>query len=284
MAALGDVGESHFMAEPEAKGTGPVLTWAAWSLLQEDPEAVIASLHADHAINPWPAFQELVRRGGRLAWETRQLFTIAVPPSRPETGYGYIRPGSPVATPGDLEAFTVLAFVEKPDRENAEAYVASGYLWNSGIFLWRADVFLEEIRAVAPELAQHLPLLERGDVPGFFREVPSISVDEAVLERSRRVASLRATFRWDDVGAWESLSRTLPAGEGGNVSMGEAHFHESTRNIVMAEDGRVVLFGVENLVVVRSGDIVLVADRDRTPDLKSLLKALPPELRDPEKP
>ena len=280
--ALEGLDPAQFMVEPQAKGTGPVLTWAAWSLLREDPEAVIVSLHADHAIEPWGEFQRLIRNAGALARTHASLFTVAVPPNRPETGYGYIRPGEALRAGGEIEAFLVQSFVEKPDLETAEAYVRDGYLWNSGIFLWRADLFLEEVKAVAPELGDLLPLLEAGDVDGFFSRAPSISVDEAVLERSSRVASVRATFAWDDVGSWEALCRTCPGDEAGNVALGNVHLEDARRNIVMVEEGEVVLFGVEGLVVVRSGDILLVADRRRTGELKALLKSLPPHLRDPE--
>jgi mannose-1-phosphate guanylyltransferase len=282
--ALPDVSPHQYMVEPQAKGTAPVLVWAAWTLLQKDPEAVLVSLHADHAIQPQGAFQDLIRLGANLARDSGKLFTIAVPPSRPEVGYGYIRPGESIPAPGALDAFLVKAFVEKPDRETAEAYLEAGYLWNSGIFLWRADVFLEEIRLFAPELARHIPLLEGGDVDGFFQAVPSISVDEALLERSQRVASLRATFQWDDVGCWEALSRTCSTDEEGNVVQGSVHLLESRENIVLAEEGEMVLFGVEGLVVVRRGDTILVAKRDRTPELKTLLETLPEGMRDPETP
>jgi mannose-1-phosphate guanylyltransferase len=280
--ALEGMEPASFLVEPQAKGTGPVLTWAAWSLLREDPEAVVVSLHADHAIEPWDEFQNLIRKAGALARTEASLFTVAVPPDRPETGYGYIRPGEKLEAGGGIDAFRVRSFVEKPDRETAEAYVEAGYLWNSGIFLWRADLFLEEVKAVAPELGELLPLLEAGDVEGFFREAPNISVDEAVLERSGRVASVRATFAWDDVGSWEALCRTCPGDAAGNVALGKVHLQDARNNIVMAEEGDVVLFGVQGLVVVRSGDILLVTDRRRTGELKALLKSLPDRLRDPE--
>jgi mannose-1-phosphate guanylyltransferase len=209
---------------------------------------------------------------------------VAVPPTRPETGYGYIEPGEPLEEIPGVEAFRVRSFVEKPDRETAERYVAQGFLWNSGIFLWKAVTFLEEVRRVTPELASLLPYLERSDVEGFFREAPVLSVDEGVLERSARVASLRATFQWDDVGAWEALGRTRGRDEAGNVALGSLHAVDARNNIVMAEEGAVVLFGVEDLVVVRSGEVVMVADRHRTPELKTLLKSLPSHLRDPDTP
>lgn len=280
--ALGELDPSTFLVEPQPRGTGPVLVWAAWVICQIDPNAIIVSLHADHAIEPSSAFHTLIRDGARVAKKTDALFTVAVPPTRPETGYGYIQPGETIPSPAGAEAFRVRSFVEKPDLDTAQEYLKAGYLWNSGIFLWRAAFFLEEVRAVAPELGSLIQHLETGDVERFFREAPVISVDEAVLERSSRVASLRATFRWDDVGAWEALSRTRPADGAGNVLLGSVQAVDSRENIVMAEDGTVVLFGVEGLAVVLSGGIVLVADRDRTPDLKTLLESLPSRLRNPD--
>jgi len=279
---LSELAPSSYLVEPQPRGTGPVLVWAAWVITRSDPEAVIISLHADHTIQPPEAFLSLIQDGAEAARTTDALFTVAVPPSRPETGYGYIRPGEPLPVQGRADAFRVRSFVEKPELDTAREYMELGYFWNSGIFLWRAALFLEEVKAVAPELGDLLPLLEAGDVEAYFREAPNISVDEAVLERSSRVASLKATFQWDDVGTWEALARTRPADGMGNVLVGSAEAVDSKENIVMAEDGTVVLFGVEGLVVVRSGDVVLVADRSRTSDLKSLLEALPQQLRDPE--
>jgi mannose-1-phosphate guanylyltransferase len=282
--ALGGLSLSSFLVEPQPRGTGPVLLWAAWVISRIDPEAIIVSLHADHAIEPMSAFQELVRHGTEVARSTDALFTVAVLPTRAETGYGYIQPGERLPAGAGAHAFHVRSFVEKPDLETAQKYMESGYLWNSGIFLWRASVFLDEVRAVAPELGDLIPRLEEGDTEGFFRAAPMISVDEAVLERSSRVAALRATFQWDDVGSWEALSRTRAADEAGNVLLGSVEAVDSRENIVMAEEGTVVLFGVEGLAVVRSGDIVLVADRLRTPELKKLLEVLPARLRDPDSP
>jgi mannose-1-phosphate guanylyltransferase len=280
---LGELDPASFLVEPQAKGTGPVLTWAAWEISRADPDAILVSLHADHAIQPVSEFQRLIADGVGAIREIDALFTVAVPPTRPETGYGYIQPGDGIQTRGNTEAFWVRSFVEKPDLDKAKEYLQMGYSWNSGIFLWRADLFLEEVRTVAPELGDLLPLLEQGDVEGFFEQAPNISVDEAIMERSSRVASLAATFQWDDVGAWEALARTRAGDAVGNVTTGTVFAVESRENIVVAEEGTVVLFGVDGLAVVRSGDVVLVADRARTPDLKKLLEALPEHLRDPGK-
>lgn len=271
-----------FLVEPAARGTAPVLAWAAHELASRDPEAVLVSLHSDHVIEPLDALHRVLDGAARLAREERLLVTVGAEPDRPATGYGYVRPGEPLESPRGVDAFRVDSFVEKPDAATARRYLGEGYLWNTGIFVWRADVFLEQVRRWAPEVAEHLPLLDAGDVEGFFGAVRSITVDVAVLERSDRVATIRAPFRWDDVGSWGALPRTLPRDAGGNVSVGDVHLVEASDNTVVSEDGSVVLFGVEDLVVVRTSTVTLVTRRDRAPDLKRLLTRLPPELRDPE--
>lgn len=281
-AALPDLPASAFRIEPRAMGTGPVLAWAAHSALLEDPDAVLVSLHADHRIAPDEAFRATIGDAVRVAIESDLLVTIGVPPVRPETGYGYLFPGEALAgAVGDPPARRVAGFVEKPDPEQAEALVREGYRWNTGIFVWRAARFLEEVRAHSPEIGPYLPLLDTGDPEAFFRAVQPIAVDHAVLERSNRVACVDARFEWDDVGSWESLSRTLAPDARGNVGSGAVRIVEGENNIVWSDAGAVVLWGVSGLVAVRAGDIVLVFPRDRAPDLKSLVSGLPEELRNP---
>lgn len=277
---LSGLPDSCYWVEPRARGTGPVLAWAAHRIRREDPEGVMISLHADHVIDPEEAFLELLPRAGALARERDLLLTVAVRPDRPETGYGYIRAGEPVADEEGLRAWRVETFVEKPDRATAEAYLERGYLWNSGIFLWPAACFLDEVKTHAPEIGEPLSLLDRGDDEAYFEAVPTISVDEAVLERSGRVGTVEATFRWDDVGSWEALSRTVAGDEAGNHARGEVHAVDSRNCLAWGEDGPVVLFGVEDLVVVRSGNVTLVTRRGRASDLKSLLDRLPEGLRE----
>jgi len=293
----GEALDDLFWVEPRPRGTAPVLVWAAHRMHRDDPDSAMISLHSDHFIEPEPAFLELLPRAAALAREHDLLFTIAVPPDRPETGYGYLRPGTPLgdtagatasaeATPGgagrapEPTAWRLGAFVEKPDHETAVRYLAEGYLWNSGIFVWSTARFLEEVRLHAPEVAEHLHLLDAGRDDEFFEVVSPISVDEAVLERSGRVGTLQATFRWDDVGNWDALARTRPADGGGNVCSGESHLLDARGNVVWAEDGPIVLFGVDNLVVARSGGVTLVAPRERASELKELVNRLPARLRD----
>lgn len=271
-----------FMAEPLARGTGPVLAWAAHRILREDPDAVLVSLHADHAIHPPEALEPVLRGAAEMARSENLLFTLAARPDRPETGYGYLRTGAGIENDRGLEAYRVEAFVEKPDRPTAERYLGEGYLWNTGMFVWSAATFLDEVRRCAPEMADHLAHLDRDDDLAFFRACEKISVDEAVLERSDRVATVAAPFEWDDVGSWEALSRTRGVDSDGNTLVGSATVVDGERNILYSEDGRIVVWGASDLVVVDAGGVTVVMSRERAPQLKDLLQALPEAARSPD--
>ncbi len=279
LQAVPHLGADNLMVEPRVRGTGPVLAWAAAEIVRQDPDAVIVSLHSDHVISPNEAFQQLLVSAARCARTHQRLLTIGVTPTRPETGYGYIKPGARFDT--NFDAYDVQQFKEKPDRELATQYIQRGYLWNSGIFVWPARLFLDEVARHSTEIAPHLAHAEAGDAEKFFAETPSISVDEAVLERSDKVAVMPATFMWDDVGAWDAVGRTRAGDEQGNVAVGEVFLLDSSNCIAWTEDSPIVLYGTDDLVVVRANNITFVAPRDRTPDLKRLIEQLPPELREP---
>ncbi|MFO7892946.1 MAG: mannose-1-phosphate guanylyltransferase [Longimicrobiales bacterium] len=284
----------HFLVEPRARGTAPVLVWAAYTIARHEPDAVMVSLHADHVIRPEPAFRALIADAAAAADAHDRLFTVGVRPTRPDTGYGYIRRGArldadggEISAPTDRPdadragAYAVDAFVEKPDAETARRYLETGtYLWNSGIFVWRVARLLDEVRAVTPELAALLPLLDNGDVEGYFQKAPKLSIDRGLLERSDRVGVMDATFEWDDVGTWDAVARTRAGDEAGNVVEGRAHLHDADGCVVWNEtDEPVVVFGVRGTVVVRRNGVTMVLPRDRAADLKNLLETLPPEIR-----
>jgi len=261
---------SRFFIEPEAKSTGPALAWAAFEIEKLSPGATMISLHADHVIQPLHQLEETIGRA--LEASSRgSLVCLGVRPDRPETGYGYVELG---AATGD-RTWQALQFVEKPDLATAERYLAAGaHLWNSGIFVWRAADLLAAVRDLAPEIAASLPVLEARGPDAFFQSVEPVSIDVAVMERSPRVEVALASFAWDDVGSWGALARTRDADEHGNVLVGSARAVDSARNVVWAEDGSVVLFDVEDLVVVRSGDMTMVTRRSAAPDLKKLVGRL----------
>jgi mannose-1-phosphate guanylyltransferase len=238
------------------------------------------SLHSDHVIRPASEFRAALAVAARVADTTGRLVTIGARPTRAETGYGYIRAGVPLA---DGAAAEVARFVEKPPLEEAERYVAEGWLWNTGIFVWRVDVLLHEIAAHTPELATLLPLLDRNDVAGFFERAPVLSIDHGLLERSAAVAVLPAAFEWDDVGAWDAVARTREPDAQGNIAVGDAFLEDCHGTIAWSEDGPIVAFGVDDVVIVRANGVTLVVDRARTAQLKDLLASLPANVLDADR-
>ena len=261
---------SRFLVEPAARSTGPALAWAAHEIERLSPGAIMISLHADHVIHPLSELAETIDRAVSAA-NRGSLVCLGVEPDRPETGYGYIEVGDGT---GD-RTWRARRFVEKPDLKTAEEYLATGgFLWNSGIFVWRAADLLDAVRDVAPEISRTLPLLESDGPEAFFSAVESISIDVAVMERAPAVEVALASFAWDDVGSWNAIARTRPMDSHGNVLVGSAAAIDATNNVVWAEEGEVVLFDVNDLVVVRSGDVTMVTRRSSAPDLKKLVTRL----------
>lgn len=279
--ALGTgIPSSQLVAEPRPAGTAAALTWAANRIAEAaGPDAVMMSVHADWAVSDTNGYRAALRQATRLASERRSLVTVGVVPSRPESGFGYIRPGERLADVDWVEAYRVAQFVEKPDRARAAAMLREGYLWNSGIFVWRVGDYLEEVRRHCPEVAGALND-HGGDLAAFFANVKSIAVDVGVLERSDRVLVIPGDFGWDDIGTWAALRRVRRSDASGNALEGPVTAVASSGNVVHAEGNEVVLFGVSDLVVVTHDGLTLVTTIDRAADLKDLLEAVPARLRE----
>jgi mannose-1-phosphate guanylyltransferase len=275
-ALLPQLPVENVIPEPRAAGTAPALAWAAVVVARRGhPSDVMVCVHADWAIGDDAEFRATLARAADVAEREKSLVTVGIVPTRADPGFGYIEPGEAIDG-----ARRVARFAEKPNRETAVRMVASGYLWNSGIFVWRAGDFLDEVRAQSPEVGPSLPLASAGDIDRFFTEVRPISVDEGVLERSARVLVIPGDFGWDDVGTWAALHRVRRRDESGNATFGDAHFVHATNNVVHAEGGTVVLYGVDDLVVVSRDGLTLVTTKDRAAELKLLLDVLPAGVRD----
>lgn len=274
--AIPEIPLANVIAEPRPAGTAAALAWAAHEIARRDgDDAVMMSVHADWAIGDPSEFRAALQRAAGVAERERALVTVGVVPSRPDPGFGYIRPGP--ALPGG--GMRVAEFVEKPNRERATEMVRDGYLWNSGIFVWCVGDFLQEVRAHTPEVATALADAP-ADIERFFSSVTSISVDVGVLERSSRVVVIPGDFGWDDVGTWAALARVRERDADGNAANGLVHLVDASDNVVQAEGNAVVLYGVSDLVVVVRDGLTLVTTTDKAADLKTLLEALPPEVRE----
>jgi mannose-1-phosphate guanylyltransferase/mannose-6-phosphate isomerase len=272
--------------EPEGRNTAPALTLAALYLVQRDADALMIVMPADHVMTQPAAFVDAVQQG-RMDAANGALVTFGIVPDRPETGYGYIRRGN--ALQGST-AYEVARFVEKPDQQTAQEYIESGeYYWNSGIFLMRADRWLEEVSRFAPAILEHChSAMENGRQDcDFFRvskadflSCPSDSIDYAVMEKSDRVVVLPLDAGWSDVGAWPALWDVCERDVNGNVMRGDV-LAEDTRNaFLLAQHRCLATVGVENIIVIETADAVLVASRDKAQNVKAIVSRLKAAKRD----
>ena len=267
----------NLIAEPRPAGTAAALAWAAHEIVRRGGrDAVMLSIHADWAVGDPEEFRAALSRAADAAEHHGALVTVGIVPVRADPSFGYIQPGDEVSD----GVRHVARFIEKPDRARAEVMVHDGFLWNSGIFVWRAGDFLDEISAHTPEVAPHLAA-HADDLEGFFGAVTTpISVDVGVLERSGKVLVLPGDFAWDDVGTWAALRRVRACDARNNALRGPVHAVDSRGNVVHTEGTVVVLYGVSDLVVVCRDGLTLVTTIDRASDLKTLIESLPPHIRD----
>lgn len=268
----------NFLIEPRAASTGPALVWATLEAARRDPEAAVVSMHADWSINDPSAFVSTAATALATASRHQVLVTVGMVPSRPETGFGYIIPGERL----DSAARRVEKFVEKPRAALALDLMAEGALWNSGLFAWRATDLRREVTLHTDEIGPWLPLLDAGDVAGFFRDVREVSIDVGVLERSTAVAVVAGDFDWDDIGTWEALARVRSRDRRGNVVHGPVTLVDCSDCIVWNDGPPMVLSGLRDLVVVHANARTLVLERARAADLKTILDLLPADVRELE--
>jgi len=270
---------ARLVFEPIGRNTAPAIGLAAEYLKRHDSDATMLVLPADHLIEDQPAFVKAVQMGARLAGDGF-LVTFGIRPERPDTGYGYIQLGSRIAGKGRLTAHRVQGFREKPSPARARAYLAAGnYVWNSGMFIWRVDKILAAFREFMPDFHAELEWFgrtigtrrEESALVRLYRTAPSISIDYAVMEKADNVACVRGTFDWDDVGSWLALGRHTRPNGSGNVAIGRFVARDSSRCVVDSDAGIVAALGVNDLVIVRAGDAVLVADKTSLGDIKQLL-------------
>jgi mannose-1-phosphate guanylyltransferase len=281
--ALPGLPAGNFLSEPVARNTAPCIGWATATVQRRDPDAVVMVLPSDHFIADEEAFRGMVSAAANLT-ETAAIATIGITPTRPETGYGYMEKGAPIGG----SAFAVSRFVEKPDRARAEAYVTSGqYLWNSGMFFFRARVMSDMIRQHLPELAAGMERIDRGARAGnemeaiesVFPSLPSISIDHGVMEKAESVAMVTGNFGWSDIGSWQSSWELAEKDANGNAAPKSAVIVDARGNFVSDlstdREGRVVaLVGVHDLAVVLTDDALLVIPLDRAQDVKKALETL----------
>ncbi len=271
--------KANLLVEPVARNTAPAIALAAVQVAARDPKGVMVVLPSDHHVADVPAFKRTLADAADLA-EAGHLVTLGIKPSRPETGYGYIQLGGPL----EGEGRKVRAFKEKPDLETARAYVASGdYLWNGGIFVFRVDVILEAFARHMPEMQKGLDALRKAVgkrtfgavLKKVFPKLPSTSIDYGVMEKAANIAVLPGDFGWSDVGSFAAIPEVRPADANGNVVSGAQAVVVDCHNCVVLADKRPLsVVGLTDMVVVDSGDAVLVVPKDKSQDVRKVVEAL----------
>ncbi len=275
--------EATILLEPERRDSAAAVgAAAAWAAVQ-DPHAIVAILAADHVFKDEKGFARLCAQAGKAA-EAGAIVTFGVKPDHPATGYGYIHPGEPLAA--DPKVRRVERFVEKPNKELAKTFVESGYLWNSGNFVFRADVMLGELKEFEPKIATATAEavgLAKTDLDFLvldrdaFVRAPRTSIDYAVMERTARAAVLEADVGWSDVGQWSTVWRLSPRDANGNSLRGRAVAIDSSNVLVRSEEHLAAVIGLENVIVVATADAVLVADQSQSDKVKDLVERLKAE-------
>jgi mannose-1-phosphate guanylyltransferase/mannose-6-phosphate isomerase len=270
--------EAIVVIEPVRRDSGPAIAAATAIAAARDPRAVILTLAADHIILDVEAFRATCI-AGRAAAEAGRIVTFGIKPTEPKTSYGYIRPGERI---GD-GVHAVRQFVEKPDAATAARYVSEGYLWNSGNFLFRADVLLSEIERLEPDIASAVKMAVAGTTddlgflrlqPEAFMRAPQKSIDYAVMEKTDRAAVVTGHFRWSDIGSWDALFDITPRDSAGNVLQGAVVSVDSNDCVVHSHDRLTAVVGVRDLIVVNSSDAVMVVPRARAQEVRELVDKL----------
>lgn len=272
---------SAIVLEPIGRNTAPAAAAAALIAVEKDPNAIVSLFPSDHVVGDEKAFQAALAVAVKAA-EAGKIVTFGLNPTSPETGYGYIQRGAALS---EIEgAYAVAAFKEKPELETAKAYLADGnYFWNGGMFVFRADVLLGEFEKFAPQIlppvreavanaVRDLDFIRlNGDA---FGKADNISIDYAIMEKTKLAAVVPCDIGWNDVGSWSSLWEIRDQDAAGNVLHGDVVVHETTGSFVHSEKTLTAMVGVENLVVIATKDAVLVADKGHAQDVKAIVDQL----------
>lgn len=273
-----DLPRENILVEPVGKNTAPALAFSAAHLLEKDPDAVMAVLPSDHVIGQDDRFLSNITAAVEMADREPYMVTFGIRPTRPETGYGYIEVGEKIFG----FAFRVNFFKEKPNRKKAKYYLDSGrYLWNSGMFVFRADVLMERIKICLPDLYSAWEIYFRSrkgepELKKFYDSVEPISIDNGVMSKSGGYASvIPASFSWIDVGSWEAIDDIWEADEGGNRKSGGGNVvHIKSEGNTVVSGKLVALLGVNDLIVVETDDALLICKKDHSQEIKSLVREI----------
>jgi len=275
--------EENLLVEPLGKNTAPSLMLATARIYLQNPKAVLAALPADHLIKDASLFLRKLEAGATAASEGEFLITFGIPPAYPATGYGYIQSSqeNPLRFL-DENFYAVQEFKEKPEYEKAKAFLEEGnYFWNSGMFLWQANVFAKKLEQHAPSMFSYWEKMlealqnnDEGQIDSIFAEIPSISIDCALMENAEGVLMCEGDFGWSDVGAWSSLADIWPQDKKGNVQRGESLLLDSQNCLIFSPRKITALIGVKDIIVVDTEDALLIAHKSQDQKVKDIVEKI----------
>lgn len=279
-AELKDIKAENIFTEPANKETATCIGLSAVKLLKKDKDAVMVVLPSDHYIEGYKNYLDTLKQAVEIANKKRAIVTMGIEPTRPETGYGYIEMGERVT--GNIPTYKIKRFTEKPNIEVAKDFLLKGtYLWNSGMFVFRADIILKEIERYIPALYKCLMNIyykvgepdEEEVIKEQYELVDGISIDFGVMQRTRRAYTIKCDFSWDDIGSFTALSRFLEKEESNSKSK-NVYLEECENCCVFGKKSLVIGFGVKDLVIVDAGDVLLIMDKNRDQEIKHLLNSI----------
>jgi len=270
------------IVEPVGRNTAPPVALAASWIEKKYGESVMVVLSADHDIRPKEEFTAAMKFAVTLAEKTQNLIVFGVKPSRPDTGYGYIKLGKKLDEKNGVSGYVVKDFVEKPNEKSAKKYVASGtYMWNSGMFVWTTKVILEEFAAYMPDLYKQVKAAEKQKfspkaIDTFYKTCVKESIDFGIMEHTKRVCATVGNFGWDDIGSWESIPRLNGTDDFGTTVTGELIYSKDTAKSIVVNRSKltVAAVGLENVALIVTDDAILAIDRSKLPDLKKYLNEI----------
>ncbi|MFZ1518152.1 MAG: mannose-1-phosphate guanylyltransferase [Ignavibacteriaceae bacterium] len=277
---LSDVPEENIIEEPFGRNTAACIGLASVIIKSKDKDAITIVLPADHIIKDEEKFKEVLENAAKYANESKGLVTIGIQPTRPETGYGYIQIDDKAVS---NNIHKVLTFAEKPNYATALRFVESGdFLWNSGMFIWRADVILDEIKNLMPDLYEGLVEIENSLSSTNFKEklktiyaqLKKISIDYGIMEKSSKVFLTKGTFNWSDVGSWEEVYQLSEKNEAGNAAIGNVYTNMVNDSYIYSPNKVTAVIGLDNVIVINHGDTVLICRRDKAQDVKEIVDYL----------
>jgi mannose-1-phosphate guanylyltransferase/mannose-6-phosphate isomerase len=259
------------MGEPSARNTLPAIAWGVNKIFKTNPDAIVGVFSSDHSIDNEPAFLA-AWKSAEVAAEKGYLTLLGIKPTEPATGYGYIKPSQNLNLGDkDYPVHAVEKFVEKPNREVAEKFVADGYLWNSGMFVFKASVFMGMLKEHQPEIFEKITQLSEEELQAQYATLPNISIDYGLAEKANKVAVVPVDMAWSDLGSWDSIYDRQQKNADKNVIKGEVIAEDTKNSLLWSESGVLTTLGVDNLVVIQTADVTMICDKNRAEDVKTIV-------------